>query len=438
MRDAVPLQMARPADYCRVLVAYKWMILTLVLVASAATALEVWSRPRLYEAQVEIMLVAQAWENNQAVSIGPVLANLGKPARVLKPVLRESIYWELYSRTLVDMIIEELDLQKHYGRKTMPETRAALEVSRHIRLTNSGTLQVLVVDRDPAMAAAIANAHARQLDRLDQKLGAELVSVRKRFYQKRMDEAFARLGEAEEEWYPIRFTIGLGNQGVGESNGQSGTGTNEKQTKEERADEGLSPSKEERADEGLSPLMRSTKLKLEVMELEVELARLRRFTTPAHPQVTQIEARLRVLRQAIRRIEEGAGTASNVRGRPSIFPSLDRLPQVVLDGIRFGREVTAQTRLYISLRDAFEDVLIEESLNLPRLWVLDWAIPTERQKKVWPTTLVAGCLAVLLGAMLSFLLTYIDRRKVVSSSACSNLPDRLPIRHAQFRGSRPS
>jgi len=149
--------------------------------------------PRLYEAQVEIMLVAQAWENNRAVAVRSVTANLGKPARVFRPVLRESIYWELYSRALVDLIIEELGLQKHYGRRTLSETRMALEVSRHIRMTSWGTLQVLVVDRDPAMAAAIANAHARQLDRLDQKLGAELASVRKRFYQKRMDEVFAKL-----------------------------------------------------------------------------------------------------------------------------------------------------------------------------------------------------------------------------------------------------
>jgi len=193
MRYTVPLQIARPADYWTVLVAYKWMILALVLLASVATALEVLSRPRLYEAQVEIMPIAQAWENNRAVAVRSVTANLGKPARVFRPVLRESIYWELYSRALVDLIIEELGLQKHYGRRTLSETRMALEVSRHIRMTSWGTLQVLVVDRDPAMAAAIANAHARQLDRLDQKLGAELASVRKRFYQKRMDEVFAKL-----------------------------------------------------------------------------------------------------------------------------------------------------------------------------------------------------------------------------------------------------
>ncbi len=403
MRHAAPLQMARLADYWEVLVAYKGMILTLVLVASAATASEVMSRPRLYEAQVEIMPIAQAWENNRAVAVQSIIANLGKPARVLKPVLVESIYWELYSRALVELIIEELDLQKHYGRKTMAETRMALEVSRHIQMTNGGILQVLVVDRDPAMAAAIANAHARQLDRLDQKLGAELASARKQFYQKRTDEVLAKLTEAEEEWYPTRFVIGLGNQWAGESKSQGGAGINEKQTKEEKADEAL------------SPLMRSAALKLEIMEFEVELARLRRFTTPAHPQVTQIEARLRVLRRAVQSLEGAAGMESDARGQPSIYSSLDRLPQISLDGIRLGREVKAQTRLYLGLRSILEDVVTQESLTLPRLWVLDGAIPAERQKKVWPTTLVAGSLAFLFGTMLSFLLVYIDHCTAVSS-----------------------
>ena len=278
----------------------------------------------------------------------------------------------------------------------MSQTRMQLEGRRHIQLTQERTLQVSVVDRDPKMAAAIANAHARQLDRLDRRLLAEMASERRLFFQERAEEAFAKLAKAEEEWYPVRFVAGLQTQSGSKQHGRS------KGQKDELPGNTLTAN-------------RIAMLKLRLMVLEVQRSLLRRIATPIHPAVSRLEARMQRLREAIEQIEGGSQIEGDGSGQQLLFPPQDRLPQLALDSSRLAREARIQGRLYFTWRQMLEDATIAESLDLPRLWVLDWAIPSERRPKVWQTTLAAGSLALLFGVMISFVLSYLDRRDRLES-----------------------
>src|SRR5687767_13711453 len=105
-------------SYWQILSASRWIIAGLAVLAVCATVCEVLKEPKLYEAQVEFVALAPAWENNRGALVAPVIQNLGRPFRPRKLVLLESIYWELYARVLVEAIIEELGLHGHYGTTT--------------------------------------------------------------------------------------------------------------------------------------------------------------------------------------------------------------------------------------------------------------------------------------------------------------------------------
>lgn len=390
----------------RTIAARRWMIAALVLLSVCATALKVVLEPRLYEAQVEIIALAPAWENNRGAPMGPVTSNLGKPFRPLKLALVESIYWELYARVLAEAIAKELDLQTHYGATTMARTVLVLEGNRSIQMTDQGTLQVRVMDRDPVMAAAIANAHARHLDRLDRRLLAESASLRRRFIEARVREAELKLAKTEESWFPLRFKVGLAGGGFEEESEKSAqdkpaTGKSENDSEEEQA----------------TPLSRITAVKLQAMELEVELLRLRSFTTREHPEVIRIEAQLKALHREIDRLENGGEGGRFTGGKSSLFPSLAQLPELALPSGRLAREAKTQVWYYVQWRQLLEDTTVEEALDLPRVWVLDHAVPTERQRRLWQKVIVAGGFALVLGVSLSFLFGYLDRLKTLAVPA---------------------
>lgn len=372
---------------------WKWMILALVGAATSAAAVDCLRRPVVYEAMVHILPTAPAWESDRGAPVVPVLTGLSLPFRVLHLNLKESIYWELYSRVLADAVIEELHLQQHYHIKTMSEARSALDGHRHIQLTQEGTLQVSVVDEDPRMAVAIANAHAHQLDRLDRSQLAKSVALRRKFFQKQMAERSGELVKIEKAWVPTRLMLmpGMEVADKGEADAK----------KNDRDESGESQG----ASGSYVEMKMLSDLKLEMMELEVEDAVLEHYATSNHPEAIQLQARLRALREAAHRREYGTGTNSN----SGLFGPVEYLPRKVLANSRLGREAKLSATLYLHWRMMLESVQIEESLDMPRIWVLDWAIPVERAPRVWQPLLSVGELAFLFGVMLAFWFSYLDR-----------------------------
>lgn len=400
-------QDSSPLIVWRVIAARRWMIALVVLLSVTVTAVLVLREPRLYEAEVEMMALSPAWQNSEGDLIAPVLAGLGHPFRPIKLALREPIYWELYARVLAEALAEEWGLQAHYGTKTKVQTLEALEAHRSIQLTSQGHFRVKVVDRDPEMAVTIANAHARHLDLLDRRLLAEAAAVRRRVLETRVREAEDGLAKLEMAWTPLAFRVAAaGGEGEGLA-GEAARGSGE------RASEG---GEEEEEEEG-ALLSRFTTLKLRALDFEVDRARIRTFTREAHPWGTQLDARLMALRRTIDRLEGGQRGGKAGAGDGSFIPSLTELTQLALPSQRLGRETKLRGQYYLLWRQALEDVRVEEALDLPRVWVLDPAIPQERPRRLWQKSVVAGVFALVLGVLLSFVLSYVDRLRQIADRA---------------------
>src|SRR5579885_2059446 len=352
--------------YWSVLRANWWLVMLLVVASTATTGLMVIRQPPVYEARVDIVALSPPWEDPSGALIAPVIANLGSPFRVLKVDFFESISWELYSRTLLDAVIEELDLQRYYGVETMDQTRMILDGRRSIQLVQDGHLQVTVQDSDPAMAAAIANAHARQLALLDRRMLVEAAAVRRRVLEARLREAEVKLMKAEQAWIPLGIRVAVargGGEAMAGDLAPSGQGSGSDQDQE---------------DDG-SAFSRIALVKHRALRFEVDQALIRSFATPAHPQNTSIEAQLAAIRQAVDRLERGGSGGDE----GSFIPPLAQLPELALPSQRLAREVKAQGQYYLQWRQALEDVLVEELVDQSRIWVLDPAVAVEHPRHLW-------------------------------------------------------
>ncbi len=129
----------------------------------------------------------------------------------------------LKSRTLADGLIKRFKLQVLYKVETMESARVALADNTVITAGKDGFITIEYSDKDPKLAAEIANAYVEELLRLNTRLDADNALDRKRFYEKQLGDVREELNRAELEMKSFQeknriFRIG----GGGDSGGAGG------------------------------------------------------------------------------------------------------------------------------------------------------------------------------------------------------------------------
>lgn len=103
----------------------------------------------------------------------------------------------MHSDTVCDRIIQQFNLRKLYKEKYIETTRRVLSKLVNISAQKDGIITVEVTDKDPKRAAEMANAFAKELDRLLQGLATQEARGRLAFLEKERDQANQNLNKAE-------------------------------------------------------------------------------------------------------------------------------------------------------------------------------------------------------------------------------------------------
>ncbi|MEJ2718724.1 MAG: Wzz/FepE/Etk N-terminal domain-containing protein, partial [Deltaproteobacteria bacterium] len=104
----------------------------------------------------------------------------------------------LQSRTIFDRIIERFKLMDVYGSDYREDARKILAKAFRAEIGKYGIISVTVDDRDPKMAADIANAFIKELKQLTQSLAVTEASQRKLFFEQELKQVREELVLAEE------------------------------------------------------------------------------------------------------------------------------------------------------------------------------------------------------------------------------------------------
>lgn len=186
-------------DLLLVIAKHNRFIIKLTLVAAVLAVIYVLLQPNIYTAKTVVMPPQQP-----SSSASALLGQLGGLAGMAGGALGVKNPGDLYigmlkSHVIEDALIKRFKLMELYKAKTMEPVRAALEGSTVITAGKDGFITVEYSDKDPKLAASIANAYVEELDSLVRAQAAREALGRKQFYEKQLGDVRVGLGRAELE-----------------------------------------------------------------------------------------------------------------------------------------------------------------------------------------------------------------------------------------------
>jgi uncharacterized protein involved in exopolysaccharide biosynthesis len=135
-------------------------------------------------------------------SAGAMLSQLGGLAGMAGSSLGIKNPNDLYvamlkSRNVMEKIIKRFELQKVYEQETLTGTLKVLEGSTAISSGKDGVITVEADDKDPQLAANLANAYIEELNKLMQTFSLTDASQKRTFFEQQLRQTKNKLTDAE-------------------------------------------------------------------------------------------------------------------------------------------------------------------------------------------------------------------------------------------------
>jgi tyrosine-protein kinase Etk/Wzc len=383
-------------DYWHVIKKRRWVVIYLFLASVISAAIISLLMTPIYQAKATLMPVessqgrfAAALGSLQEIPFvgGAVGGALGKTAT-------DKLVSILNSRTVAEETINKLDLIKVIFKEqwdekkgqwkteeppTMQDTLRILQEGM-VKVTDNrkGLISITVEDKNPKLAAAIANEYTVALQDF---LNVNAISLAKRnriFLEKQLLSTKTDLQKAEEDLKSY-------------------------QTKKRVV------AMDAQAEAAIKAL---AELKAQVIAREVQLGAFREFATNANPDVKRMEDELRELRLQLKHLEIGSKNPHSDDSAGAMI-TLNEAPTVGLGYARLKRDALIQEKVFELLTQQCELARIEEAKDDITFQVIDPAIPPEKRIKPKRTlnVMLAGMASLFLGVFLVFFLEYIEKEK---------------------------
>jgi tyrosine-protein kinase Etk/Wzc len=384
-------------DYWRVIRKRGWMIVALIFVSSfTAGFYSYFIATKIYESKATILAPKESGGGG-ASSIAAMLAASGA-GQFLGGILpsggssRDTFVAILKSRTMGEELVNRFRLKDYYKAKFDVDAVGALQGATEVTVSKEGVISVKVEDKDPKLAADIANSYVTNLDRMVAKLGTTDASRQRAFIAERLEKTENVLRQDEEALRRFQEK-------------------NKAVVLTEQAKGAIEAASRARGQIGVA---------------EVQLEALRTYATESNPEVVALKRQIGEMKRQLTQMEYGKGLElpqeeTGAGGDKKEFQvPFTKVPAVGMELIRLMREVKVQETVFNLLTAQFEQAKISEAKDTPTVQLLDRAVPAERKSK--PKTRVnmeiAGALSLFVGLFLAFFLEYLERiRKQQSKPA---------------------
>lgn len=312
----------------------------------------------------------------------PLLGPMGGGARP------ETIYIDMMkSRHIRAKLIEEFDLFAVYGVPLIEDALAELQSHTGFTLLENGVIIVNFEDRDPERAAAVANRYIELLNDFNSEIGVRRASKTRTFIESQLEERKRILAEAEMD-------------------------LNEFQEKHRALE----------IDEQLRAAMRIvTDLTADAIALETELRILEHYTSPSSDEYQRKKQEYEEVLEQLKKLKLSADGEDDDLLH-AYLPTLDEVPDLVLELLRLRRRVEIETTIYTMLLKEYEKARIEEARDTPTVNVMDFAtVPNLRSRPKRKIMVVAGVVAGFGWSALLALFVAAWREKQDRSQAVSDV-----------------
>jgi tyrosine-protein kinase Etk/Wzc len=330
--------------------------------------------PKVYRASASVIPPTQ----EMPVGIGGLIPGAERTSRFIDAFVGTASPADLWvgilsSNSVKDTIIRRFDLMAAYKTDTIEDARERLESRTDIKKSREGIVSIRVEDRDPKLAADVANAYIEELDMINKNMVTTSGGRMRQFIENRLDEARTTLTKAEDVLRQFQeknnaVSLDAQFQAVIETIGS---------------------------------------LKGELLAKEIRLETMLSYSTPGHPEVEVLRSEIEHISQKLSDLEHGTlgtGDAQEADSEPprDIFIPTERIPSVTLEYGRLLRDAKMQETLYELLSEQYEIARIQEARDTPTVQILDRASPPTKKVKPRRKLIVAG--AALIGFFFSALL----------------------------------
>jgi len=272
----------------------------------------------------------------------------------------------LQSRSAKDQIIDQFNLVEYYEAELREDVYKTLgEVVRVSSDKKSNLITVEVDDKDPELAAKMANAYYEVLKSLMTRVAVTEAQQRRQFFEDQFAKAKEELSNAEVK---LKET-------------QERTGLVELKSQAEVTIEAVA------------------RLRAEIAQREVQLSAMRTFATPENSDYRRVVAELNGLRAELKKLDKG-GTGGELG-----LVSAGNLPEQGLEYVRALREVKYQEAVFEIMAKQFELAKVDEAKDGGNVQQLDVATVPERKSK--PKRALIVVLSVLASGFLAVLLAFV-------------------------------
>ena len=301
---------------------------------------------------------------------------------------RQDLFFSLMkSSTLREGIVEQFKLKDYYRCSDIEKTKSRLGGATKIATMAEGVISVEVIDKDPQMAADIANSYVPHLERLAVKLGAGAISRQRQFIAEQLAKVEIKLRDSEDALKKFQEKYRAISIGQQSSNAISA----------------------------------AAQIRGEIIAAEVQLEGLKDFARESHPDVIKLNRRIKELKQQLADAQYSSGLelpsvdGDSGHSQKEIYLPVAKVPRLGLELKRLTREVTIQETVYSLLNQELERAKIAEVRDTLVVQVLDRAVPpTQRFKPARSRiVLMSGMVSIIMGIFLAFALEYILKQIAV-------------------------
>lgn len=349
-------------DLAIVLAKFKKLILGLPVLVGVLTVGATLLMTPIFTATTAILPPQQSQSGASALlgQLGGLAGIAGAAAGIKNP--SDLYVGMLKSRTVADAMIARFDLVNYYEAELTQDARKSLEGVSSFTAGKDGIITISVDDKDPELAAKMANAYVEELNKLTEVLAVTEASQKRLFFERQMVDARDRLVAAEIE---ARSAMERGGLASIDAQGQAMIGV-------------------------------TARLRGQISVKEVEIGAMRAFAAEENPRLKAAQQELLALQTELARIEGASALREGQAGAESSAGATN---------LQLLRNVKYYETLYQMLAQQFELAKIEEAKDSALIQVLDTAIPPERKSKpkraliVILAVLAAGFVAVLIAFM---------------------------------------
>lgn len=331
--------------------------------ATAAAVLVAFLLPNQYVAESVVLPPSQnsstaAGMLSQFAGSGALAAMAGASLGIKNPT---DMYVSLFrTRTVEDAMIARFDLKKRYRAKRMYDARREFEKHVGVDLgSRDGLIRINVRDKDPKMAANMANAYVDEFRKLSNDLAITEAAQRRLFFQQQLTEAKDNLAKAEESMKHTEQITGV-----------------------------------LQIDSQAKALIESAAmLRAQVAAKQVQIQGIRSFATNDNPELVMARQQLAALQAQLAKL------GGSEQESDSLLVPKGKVPEAGMEYIRRYRDVKYYETIFELIAKQFELAKLDEARQGSIIQVADAALPPDKPSSPRRVLIVVTVfLAALLGS----------------------------------------